>query len=99
MGMGLSLDQREPKGTFAEPTWLIFMGFYRQREVWKRFYSTPFAFLTDAFTGEFLCGVDVGRGHIFSSDFSHLTTLFIPVRCGDVSPHMGIDPILYHTTS
>ena len=25
-----------------------------------RFHSTPFVFLTDAFTGKFLCGGDVG---------------------------------------
>ena len=28
-----------------------------------RFYSTPFVFLSDAFSGEFLCGGDVGRTH------------------------------------
>jgi hypothetical protein len=31
--------------------------------VWVEFYSTPFVFLTDTFTGEFLCGRDVGGGH------------------------------------
>ena len=34
------------------------------------FHSTPFVFLTDAFTGEFLCGGDVGRGHSFRNDVS-----------------------------
>jgi hypothetical protein len=35
-----------------------------------RFYSTPFVFLTDAFTGKFLCGGDVGRGHSFRNNVS-----------------------------
>jgi hypothetical protein len=30
--------------------------------------STPFVFLTDTFTGKFLCGRDVGRGHPFCND-------------------------------
>ena len=36
--------------------------------MWVEFYSTPFVFLTDTFTGKFLCGGDVGRGHSFRND-------------------------------
>jgi hypothetical protein len=36
----------------------------------REFYSTPFVFLKDTFTGEGLCGRDVGRGHPFSNDVS-----------------------------
>ena len=35
-----------------------------------RFHSTPFVVLTDTFTGEFLCGGDVGRGHLSSQRIS-----------------------------
>ena len=40
------------------------------------FYSTPFVFFTDAFTGEVLCGGDVGRGH----SFRNCVPFQIPVR-------------------
>jgi hypothetical protein len=34
------------------------------------FNSTPFIFLTDTFTGEFLCGGEVGRGYFLGNDIS-----------------------------
>jgi len=39
-----------------------------QNGVIRKFYSAPFVFLTDTFTGESLCGGDVGRGHSFYED-------------------------------
>jgi hypothetical protein len=39
--------------------------------VWVEFYSTPFVFFTDTFTGKFLCGGDVGRGRGRLIFFNH----------------------------
>jgi hypothetical protein len=43
-----------------------------------RFYSTPFEFLTDTFTGEFLCVSDLGRGHSFRNDVSVFDRTLVP---------------------
>ena len=40
--------------------------------------STPFVFLTDAFTGEFLCVCDLGRGHLFRNDVSVFDRKLVP---------------------
>ena len=45
-------------------TWHMNLGFF-SREVQQ--FSTPFVFLTDTFTGEFLCGRYVSGGHAFSN--------------------------------
>jgi len=34
------------------------------------FYSTPFVFFTDTFSGKFLCGFDLGGVHPFRNDVS-----------------------------
>ena len=47
-----------------------------------RFHSTPFVFLTDAFTGEVLCGGDVGGGHPCDLRVSDMTK---PHRIGGIS--------------
>jgi hypothetical protein len=60
-----------------------------------RFHSTPFVFLTDAFTGKFLCVSDLSRGHFFYEDVHIFRCGLVPRYCGDVPPHMGIDIILY----
>ena len=58
-----------------------------------RFHSTPLVVFTDAFTGEFLCGGEVGRGHLFYEDAHIFRYGLVPRYCGDVPPHMGIDII------
>ena len=42
----------------------------RENGVWVEFNSTPFVFLTDAFTGEFLCFCDLVGGHLSRNDVS-----------------------------
>ena len=66
----------------------------RENGVWVEFYSTPFVFLTDTFTGKFLCGRDVGRGHFLRNDVSVVSCGLVPRRCGNVQPHMGVDIVL-----
>ena len=62
--------------------------------------SAPLVFLTDTFSGEILCGGDVGRGHPSRNDVSVFRcVLNIPRWCGDVEPHMGINIILYDPLS
>ena len=63
------------------------------------FYSTPFIVLTDTFSGKFLYGGDVGRGHVFCNQISQLTPVLTSIRGTDISPHMGIDIVLYDTIS
>ena len=38
--------------------------------VWLEVYSTPLVFLSNTFTGKFLCGRDVGRSHSLRNDVS-----------------------------
>jgi len=63
------------------------------------FYSTPFVFITDTFTGKVLCFFQLGSGHLFRSKISQLPTLLIPIRGSNISPHMGIDTVPYDTPS
>jgi len=58
--------------------------------------SAPFVFLANTCSGKFLCGKKVLRGHKFRRNVSHLGTRLISIRRSDISPHMGIDIILYH---
>jgi len=48
---------------FIGEVWQRMFGVGRWIGLWVEFYSTPFVFLRDTFTGEFLGGRDVGRGH------------------------------------
>ena len=56
--------------------------------------STPFRFLTDTFTGKVLCFGDVSRGHFLRNRISQFRTQLISICSSNISPHMGIDPIL-----
>jgi hypothetical protein len=65
--------------------------------VGREFYSTPLVFLTDTFTGKFLCGRDVGRGHLFGNEISQLHSRLTSIRRNNIHPHIGIDIVLQDT--
>jgi hypothetical protein len=50
-------------------------------------HSTPFVFLMDAFTGEFLCVCDLGRGHFFRNQISQLAPFSFPFDAA-IFPHI-----------
>ena len=59
--------------------------------------STPFVFLTDTFTGKFLCFCDLGRGHFLLQTVNFHRSKEISVHSSNASPYMGIDQILLYT--
>jgi hypothetical protein len=54
----------------------------------------PFVFLTDTFTGKFLCAFYCGGCHFLLNDVFVLDRICVPRWYDDVQPYMGLDIIL-----
>ena len=70
----LTLDSLIPKFTSSGREPIAFATFNLLS--WE--HSTPFVFLTDTFTGKFLCFSDLGRGHPFRNDVSVFHRVLVP---------------------